>query len=58
MDPTYSATAFYRTLKNIDGWAAMPTTDAAQVVQRSAYSQAHAKWAQFANDVATALDGT
>ena len=58
MDPTYSATAFYKALANVGGWAAMPTTDAAQAVQHSAYPQAYAKWAQLAHDLATSLDGT
>ena len=58
MDPTYSATAFYNALAKVNGWAAMPTTDAAQAVQRSAYPEAYAKWAQFAHDLATTLDGT
>ena len=58
MDPTYSATAFYKALTNVGGWAAMPTTDAAQAVQHSAYPQAYAKWDQLAHDLATTLDGT
>ncbi len=58
MDPTYSATAFYKALTQVSGWAAMPTTDAAQAVQRSAYPQAYAKWTQLAHDLATTLDGT
>jgi len=58
MDPTYSATSFYKALTNVNGWAAMPTTDAAQAVQHSAYPQAYAKWDQFAHDLATTLDGT
>ncbi len=58
MDPTYSATTFYKALMNVSGWATMPTTDAAQAVQRSAFPDAYAKWAQFAHDLATTLDGT
>ena len=58
MDPTYSATTFYKALMNVSGWAVMPTTDAAQAVQRSAFPDAYAKWAQFAHDLATTLDGT
>jgi hypothetical protein len=58
MDPTYSATAFYKAPTQVSGWAAMPTTDAAQAVQRSAYPDAYAKWAQLAHDLATTLDGT
>ena len=58
MDPTYSATAFYNALVKVNGWAAIPTTDAAQAVQHSAYPQAYAKWDQIAHDLATTLDGT
>ena len=58
MDPTYSATAFYKALTNVSGWAAMPTTDAAQAVQHSAYPQAYAKWDQLAHDLSTTLNGT
>jgi cell wall-associated NlpC family hydrolase len=58
MDPTYSATAFYKALTQVNGWAAMPTTDAAQAVQRSAYPDAYAKWTPLAHDLATTLDGT
>ena len=58
MDPTYSATAFYKALTQVSAWAAMPTTVAAQTVQRSAFPDAYAKWAQLAHDLATTLDGT
>lgn len=60
MDPTYSysATAFYRALAGVNGWAAMPTADAAQAVQHSGIPQAYAQWAQLAHDLATTLDGT
>ena len=58
MDPTYSATAFYKALTNVNGWAAMPTTDAAQAVQHSGFPQAYSQWAQFARDLATTLNGT
>ena len=58
MNPNYSATAFYKALLNVNGWAAMPTTDAAQAVQHSAFPDAYAKWTQLARDLATTLDGT
>ena len=58
MDPTYSATAFYKALTTVNGWATMPTTDAAQAVQHSGFPQAYARWAPLARDLATTLDGT
>ncbi len=43
-DPRYAAGRFYTALLAVDGWQAMPLTDAAQAVQRSAYPGAYAKW--------------
>jgi murein DD-endopeptidase MepM/ murein hydrolase activator NlpD len=42
-DPTYQAGQFYDALLAVDGWQAMPLTEAAQAVQRSAYPQAYAQ---------------
>ena len=52
-EPAYAAAAFYggprsptgnRGLLDVDGWASLPLTDAAQAVQRSAFPDAYAKW--------------
>jgi murein DD-endopeptidase MepM/ murein hydrolase activator NlpD len=43
-DPAYAAGEFYDKLATIIGWPAMPLTQAAQAVQRSAYPDAYAKW--------------
>jgi murein DD-endopeptidase MepM/ murein hydrolase activator NlpD len=43
-DPVYAAGAFYDRLLTVPGWPAMPLTDAAQTVQRSAYPDAYAEW--------------
>ena len=40
----YSATAFYLALQRVSGWESMALTVAAQLVQRSAYPDAYAKW--------------
>ena len=54
-DPDYAATAFYKTLRKVDGWPEMRVTDAAQRVQRSAFPEAYQKWAGDAEVLATAL---
>ncbi|MEV6487246.1 M23 family metallopeptidase, partial [Actinoplanes sp. NPDC051633] len=56
-DPHYAATVFYRKLLTVDGWQAMPLTDAAQHVQNSAYPTAYAKWEPDAAQLVTALSG-
>jgi murein DD-endopeptidase MepM/ murein hydrolase activator NlpD len=56
-DPQYAATKFYQTLKTIDGWQAMPLTEAAQKVQVSAYPAAYAKWEPDATRLVGALSG-
>ena len=58
LDPAHAATSFYRGLLAIPGWQAMPTTQAAQAVQRSAYPDAYAKWDQTATDIVASLTGT
>ncbi|MFF5175734.1 hypothetical protein ACFY3U_24335 [Micromonospora sp. NPDC000089] len=50
-DPIYSTMAFQKGLKQVDGWADMPLTDAAQTVQVSAYPDAYAQWEQQAADL-------
>jgi murein DD-endopeptidase MepM/ murein hydrolase activator NlpD len=56
-DPQYAATKFYQKLKTIDGWQAMPLTEAAQRVQVSAYPDAYAKWEPDATQLVGALSG-
>ncbi|MEU8607756.1 M23 family metallopeptidase [Actinoplanes sp. NPDC048791] len=56
-DPHYAATTFYRKLTAVDGWQAMPLTEAAQKVQVSAYPNAYAKWEPDATDLVGALSG-
>ncbi len=40
--PPHAARAFYSALAQVDGWARMSVTDAAQAVQRSGFPQAYA----------------
>ncbi|PSK61270.1 Murein DD-endopeptidase MepH [Micromonospora sp. MH33] len=56
-DPRYAAGRFYRALLAVDGWQAMPLTDAAQAVQRSAYPGAYAKWEDDAIALVRVLTG-
>jgi cell wall-associated NlpC family hydrolase len=56
-DPVYSATRFYRTLLAVPGWQAMPVTQAAQDVQRSAYPNAYADDEPAAIQLFAALTG-
>jgi hypothetical protein len=50
-DPGYSATAFFTSLKQVDGWQDKPLADAAQTVQVSAFPSAYAQWEQQAADL-------
>jgi hypothetical protein len=43
MNPSQSATKFYKALQRVDGWQNMPVTVAAQTVQGSAFPDAYAK---------------
>ena len=56
-DPVYAATAFYRRLREQRDWRRLEVTDAAQLVQRSAYPQAYARWEPQARATAAALTG-
>jgi hypothetical protein len=56
-DPRYASDKFYTALKKIKGWKTMRVTVAAQRVQRSAYPNAYAKWADEAAVLARALTG-
>src|SRR5215468_6819688 len=42
LDPTYTATQFYRHLLAVSGWQQMSVNDAVQAVQRSGYPDAYA----------------
>lgn len=57
LDPVYSTNAFYDVLVKIDGYQALPITDAAQRVQRSAFPQAYAQHETQARSWASALAG-
>lgn len=62
MDPVLSSQAFYGLaahtsnpgLTDIAGWEAMPLSQAAQAVQRSAFPDAYAKWEQQAAELVDA----
>ncbi|MGQ5261054.1 C40 family peptidase, partial [Micromonospora sp. ZYX-F-536] len=56
-DPRFAARKFYTTLLTVDGWQAMPLTDAAQAVQRSAFPGAYAKWEDDAIAMVRLLTG-
>jgi hypothetical protein len=56
-DPRYASDKFYSALKKVKGWKAMPITQAAQRVQRSAFPHAYEKWADEAVVLAKALTG-
>jgi hypothetical protein len=57
MNPAYAASAFYGRLVAVPGWQALPVSDAAQLVQRSATPQAYAQWEPRARSLARALTG-
>jgi cell wall-associated NlpC family hydrolase len=57
MDPTYSATQFYRHLLAVRGWQQMSINDAAQAVERSGLPHAYAQHEQAAWDVVHAVEG-
>ena len=58
MNPAYAATQFYQHLLQVPGWRTMPTTQAAQAVQRSGFPDAYAKWEHQAQALATEFTGT
>lgn len=57
-DPRYAADKFYTALKKVKGWQSLKVTEAAQKVQRSAYPNAYAKWADESAVLAKALTGS
>jgi hypothetical protein len=52
-----SVSRFYTALLAVPGWPALPLTQAAQAVQRSAYPQAYARWEADAQTLAQTLTG-
>lgn len=56
-NPGYATQAFYRHLLAVPGWQAMPVTEAAQAVQRSAYPDAYARQEARARAIVAALTG-
>lgn len=57
MDPATSASKFYHALLNVDDWESMPLTQAAQIVQRSAFPVAYAKWEKRAEKLVEHVTG-
>jgi hypothetical protein len=57
LDPRYAATRFYAALEQVEGWADMPVTVAAQRVQRSAVPEGYADHEDQARVMASALTG-
>lgn len=54
MDPATSASKFYNTLADVDGWEGMSIASAAQAVQVSAYPDYYAQWEGLAWDIIAA----
>jgi hypothetical protein len=57
LNPYYSINAFYDALARIDGYESMKITEAAQLVQRSAFPAAYAEHERDARALASALTG-
>lgn len=55
LDPVYAAGAFLDALVRVPGWRSIPLTQAAQMVQRSRYPNAYARWQAMAADVVSRL---
>ena len=58
LDPAYASRQFYIHLLQVPGWRSMPTTQAAQAVQRSAFPDAYAKWEGEARALAASFTGS
>lgn len=56
-DPYFAINAFYDALVKVDGYESMPITQAAQLVQRSAFPNAYADHAADGRALASALTG-
>ncbi|MCZ2403995.1 hypothetical protein IV498_12590 [Paenarthrobacter sp. Z7-10] len=57
LDPVHASNAFYDVLEGIAGYQVMPVTEAAQLVQRSAYPEAYAQREPLGKAFASALTG-
>lgn len=57
LDPYYAANAFFDGLAKVDGYESMRVTEAAQLVQRSAFPEAYADHEADARVLASALTG-
>lgn len=57
LNPQFAAESFFRALAKIDAWPAMPVSEAAQRVQRSAQPTAYATWENEARALARATTG-
>jgi hypothetical protein len=57
LNPYYSINSFYDALAKIDGYESMRITEAAQLVQRSAFPEAYAEHEADARTLASALTG-
>ena len=55
--PSTRPRTFLERLLTVPGWDTMPVTRAAQIVQRSAFPDAYAKWESLANSLVTDLAG-
>jgi peptidoglycan DL-endopeptidase CwlO len=56
-DPPTAAAKFYQALLQVPGWESMPVTQAAQMVQRSAFPFAYARWESLAVTLVGAPNG-
>ncbi len=56
-DPVYSTRTFVDRLLGVPGWDTLPVTAAAQIVQRSAFPDAYAKWEGLAAELVQQLAG-
>ncbi len=54
-DPVHATTTFIQRLLAVPGWDAMALTDAAQIVQRSAFPDAYRQWEGLATQLVTQL---
>lgn len=57
-DPETAARKFFNALKAVPGWETLTLTAAAQAVQRSAYPNAYAQWADEADELLDAVVAT
>jgi hypothetical protein len=54
-DPVHATTAFIQRLLAVPGWDSMALTDAAQIVQRTAFPDAYRQWEGLATQLVTQL---